>query len=175
MIFEIKMSIISNHEFDKNTKIVNRIGDWTTHKGNPSLLRSDSMLKAIGKLISIRVTNPGTRNIPLVVLGNSPITKHYEKKVDSLKKLGVIQGFLSLNPSLLYKKGVIKNTPKKGFQTIENKKALEKLFGKLISPQAVYFSAMTLKSKLGQMISQSNMEKSMAEKAEKFLNLIGEV
>ena len=172
IIFEIKMSILSNYEFDKDKKIVKWIGDYTTHKGNPSLLRSDSMLKAIGKLISIRIANPCTRNIPLVVLGNSPITKHYEKKVDSLKRVGVIQGFLSLNPSLLPKRGVIKNTSKKGFQTIENKKELEEFFGNLFHSRMIYFSAMTMKSKLGQIISKSNMEKSMEGKAEKFLKLI---
>jgi len=175
VIFEIKMSILSNYEFDKNKKTVKWIGDYTTHKGNPSLLRSDSMLKAIGKLISIRVANPCTRNIPLVVLGNSPITKHYEKKVDSLKNLGIIQGFLSLNPSLHPKGGVIKNTPKKGFQTVENKKDLEQFFGNLIHSRMIYFSAMTVKSKLGQIISKSNREKSIEGKAEKFLKLIEEV
>lgn len=175
VIFEIKMSILSNYEFNRNKKTVKWIGDYTTHKGNPSLLRSDSMLKAIGKLISIRVANPCTRNIPLVVLGNSPITKHYEKKVDSLKNLGIIQGFLSLNPSLHPKEGVIKNTPKKGFQTIENKKDLEQFFGNLIHSRMIYFSAMTVKSKLGQIISKSNRENSIEGKAEKFLKLIEEV
>ena len=175
IIFEIKMSILSNYEFDKNKNTVKWIGDYTTHKGNPSLLRSDSMLKAIGKLISIKVANPSVRNIPLIVLGNSPITKHYEKKVDSLKSLGIIQGFLSLNPSLLLKKGTLKNTAKKGFQTIENKKELEKFFKNLISSDRIYFSGMTMKSQLGQIISQSNKEKSMKEKAEKFLKLLEEV
>ena len=175
IIFEIKMSLLSNYEFDKNKKTVKWIGDYTTHKGNPSLLRSDSMLKAIGKLINIRVANPCTRNIPLLVLGNSPITKHYEKKVDSLKKLGVIQGFLSLNPSLPPKRGVINNTPEQGFQTVKNKKDLDELFGKLIYSPMIYFSAMTLKNKLGQIISQSNREKSIEGKAEKFLKLIEEL
>ncbi len=174
VIFEIKMSILSNYEFDKTEKIVKWIGDYTTHKGNPSLLRSDSMLKAIGKLISIRVANPGARNIPLVVLGNSPITKHYEKKVDSLKSLGIIQGFLSLNPSVPSKTEVIKNTPKKGFQTIENKEDLEKFLGNLIHSHKIYFSAMVMKGKLGQIISKSNREKNIEGKAEKFLQLIEE-
>lgn len=172
IIFEIKMSLLSNYEFDKNKRVVKWIGDYTTHRGNPSLLRSDSMLKAIGKLISIRVANSYTRDIPLVVLGNSPITKHYEKKVDSLKNLGIIQGFLSLNPSIPETKGTIKNTSKKGFQTIESQKDLEYFFKTLINSQMIYFSAMTMKSKLGQIISQSNMENSVEEKAEKFLKLI---
>ena len=133
------------------------------------------MLKAIGKLISIRVANPSARNIPLIVLGNSPITKHYEKKVDSLKSLGIIQGFLSLNPSLLLKQRTLKNTAKKGFQTIENKKELETFFKNLISSDRIYFSAMTMKSQLGQIISQSSREKSITGKAKKFLTLLEEV
>ena len=98
------MSILANYEFNKTTQTIKWIGDYSTHKGNPSLLRSDSILKAIGKLINIRIANPCTRSIPLIVLGNSPIIKHYEKKVDHLKSFGMIQGFLSLNPSLLLKK-----------------------------------------------------------------------
>ena len=174
IIFEIKMSILSNYQFDKSQKTVEWIGDYTTHKGNPSLLRSDSMLKAIGKLINIRVANPSARNIPLIVLGNSPITKHYEKKVDSLKSLGVIQGFLSLNPSLLKKSRIIKSTPKKGFQTIETQNDLEKFFKNLIDSDTIYFSAMIRKDKLGHIISKSNKEKNIKEKAEKFLKFIEE-
>lgn len=35
---------------------VEYVGDYKQHKGNPALLRSDSMLKAIGKSINIRVS-----------------------------------------------------------------------------------------------------------------------
>ena len=169
------MSILSNYELDINRRAVKWIGDYTTHKGNPSLLRSDSMLKAIGKLINIRVANSCARNIPLVVLGNSPITKHYEKKVDSLKRLGVIQGFLSLNPSLLGTEEVVKNTSQKGFQTIKTVEELEKFLKNLTHSHRIYFSAMILKSQLGQIISESNKEESIKGRAEKFLKLIEEV
>ena len=54
LIFEVKMSIVSNYKFEQ-PDAVNLIGDYKSHKGNPSLLRSDSMLKAIGKSINIRV------------------------------------------------------------------------------------------------------------------------
>jgi len=46
-IFEVKMSIVWNWELKNNQLIC--LGDFKTHKGNPGLLRSDSMLKAIGK------------------------------------------------------------------------------------------------------------------------------
>lgn len=50
-IFEVKMSIVWNWEFfKKNSKFsLKCLGDFKTHQGNPGLLRSDSMLKAIGK------------------------------------------------------------------------------------------------------------------------------
>lgn len=56
------------------------------------------MLKAIGKAINIRVSNPLSSNIPIIVFGNSPISKDYCDKVDILKNNGIIQGFYSLNP-----------------------------------------------------------------------------
>ena len=51
-IFEVKMSIVWNWEFKNNKSDMNLIcmGDYNTHQGNPGLLRSDSMLKAIGAL-----------------------------------------------------------------------------------------------------------------------------
>lgn len=55
LIFEIKMSIVSNYAYRSGNTIIH-IGDYKTHKGNPSILRSDSMLKAIGKSINIRVS-----------------------------------------------------------------------------------------------------------------------
>ena len=50
MIFEVKMSVVWNWEFHNNQLICS--GDYRTHKGNPGLLRSDSMLKAIGKAVT---------------------------------------------------------------------------------------------------------------------------
>ena len=97
IIFEIKMSIVSNYRFTEPST-VELIGDYKTHQGNPSLLRSDSMLKAIGKSINIRVSGIESLTIPIVILGNSPITENYSHKVDFLKTAGVIQGFWSLNP-----------------------------------------------------------------------------
>ena len=48
-IIEVKMSVVWNWELQKNKSFV-CIGDYKTHQGNPGLLRSDSMLKAIGKI-----------------------------------------------------------------------------------------------------------------------------
>ena len=113
-IFEIKMSIVWNWEYRNGELIC--IGNYKTHQGNPSLLRSDSMLKAIGKSINIRVLGYKTSKIPIIVLGNTPITKSYFDKVDHLKEAGIIQGFWSINPQPLDNNGDnIKLTSKKGF------------------------------------------------------------
>ncbi len=71
------------------------------------------MLKAIGKSINIRVSGNESATIPIVILGNSPITESYVKKVDFLKESGVIQNFISLNP-IPTKLDFVKSTPLKG-------------------------------------------------------------
>ncbi|MFH1260267.1 MAG: hypothetical protein ABII74_10750, partial [Elusimicrobiota bacterium] len=115
LIIEVKMSIVWNWELKEKRNLV-CIGDYQTHQGNPGLLRSDSMLKAIGKSINIRVSSPKVSKIPIIVMGNTPITESYNSKVDHLKLAGIIQGFWSVNPIPLdNNKDSIKKTEKKGF------------------------------------------------------------
>ena len=170
LIFEIKMSIVSNYRLHKPDKI-EFIGDYKQHKGNPSLLRSDSMLKATGKSINIRVSGQASANIPIIILGNSPITENYVKKVDFLKTSGVIQGFWSLNP-MPAEGDFVKITPKSGFQTIEMQDTIFELSKQLVESDMNYFSSMVSKQNLGELISMANKESTNIAKAEKFLNLI---
>ncbi len=170
LIFEIKMSVVSNYKFTHPNK-VEFIGDYKQHKGNPALLRSDSMLKAIGKSINIRVSGIASTKIPIIVLGNSPITESYIKKVDFLKTAGVIQGFWSLNPNPT-NTDFVKITPKKGFQTILNQDMLLTNCRDLVSTEMNYFSSMISKAKLGEIIRIANQEETETGKAEKFLTLI---
>ncbi len=170
LIFEIKMSVVSNYRFTHPDKI-NHIGDYKQHKGNPALLRSDSMLKAIGKSINIRVSGIASTKIPIVILGNSPITESYITKVDFLKTSGVIQGFWSLNPEPT-KSDFIKSTPKEGFQTIFTQDKLFNLCKELVEADMHYFSSMIPKNKLGELIRLASQESTDISKAEKFLNLI---
>ena len=170
LIFEIKMSVVSNYKFTMPDKI-EFIGDYKQHKGNPSLLRSDSMLKAIGKSINIRVSGLASTKVPIVILGNSPITESYIKKVDFLKTSGVIQGFWSLNP-MPAEGDFVKITPKRGFQTIEMPDAIFELSKQLVESDMNYFSSMVSKQNLGELISTANKESTNIAKAEKFLNLI---
>lgn len=172
LIFEVKMSIVNNYQYDKQNNTIEITGDYNSHKGNPSILRSDSMLKAIGKSINIRVSGIESTKIPIIILGNSPITASYQKKVDFLKQSGVIQGFISLYPKP--SKNYINQTPNKGFQTFEDYQKLQLFITELVSSEMNFFSSMLPKKKLGQIISISSKEKSDIEKAEQFLKLLNE-
>lgn len=170
LLFEIKMSVVSNYKFIQPNK-VNFVGDYKQHKGNPALLRSDSMLKAIGKSINIRVSGIASTKIPVIVLGNSPITESYIKKVDFLKTSGVIQGFWSLNPKPT-DSDFVKVTPKRGFQTIQTTDTILQLCKELVENDMNYFSSMISKTDLGKIISIASKEATDIAKAEKFLTLI---
>ena len=170
LLFEIKMSIVNNYSFDNEQ--VNFISDYKAHKGNPSILRSDSMLKAIGKSINIRVSGTESTKIPIIILGNSPITKNYIKKVDFLKKAGIIQSFISLYPNQT--NDFILNTNGLGFQTFDEYQNLTKYITEVVNSDMNFFSSMLAKRKLGQLITVSAQEKDYLSKAEKFLSLIGD-
>lgn len=179
VIFEVKMSLTWNWQYI-NRKLGNYfkcIGDYKTHAGNPGLLRSDSMLKAIGKSINIRVSSPKAANIPIVVLGNTPITRSYYNKVDHLKKAGIIQGFWSLNPKPLdddNDSDNIKATPKGGFYRFDNLNELKDKITELYSNKMSFFSSMKSTKELGQIIEIANKEKTYEGKGELFIKLIGE-
>jgi hypothetical protein len=173
LIFEIKMSIVSNYKFVAPNSI-EFIGDYKTHQGNPSLLRSDSMLKAIGKSINIRVSGTDSTEIPIIVLGNSPISINYRHKVDFLKTAGVVQGFWSLNPNPT-KSDYIKSSEKMGFQTIEKTNEIEVLINDILNTKLNYFSSMVSHKKLGEYIRIANQEPTDEAKAEKFLSLIRKI
>ena len=170
LLFEIKMSIVNNYKYENNNIIW--IGDYKSHKGNPSILRSDSMLKAIGKSINIRVSGKGSNKIPIIILGNSPIKRSYQKKVDFLKQAGIIQGFISLYPNPT--KDFMEETKNKGFQTFNDYNKLLKNIIDLINCDMNFFSSMLPKEKLGQIITISAKEVDDVSKAEKFLTLINE-
>jgi len=170
-IFEVKMSVVWNWELKDNKLIC--LGDFRTHKGNPGLLRSDTMLKAIGKSINIRVSGHEASRIPIVVLGNTPITESYIPKVDHLYKAGIIQGFWSVNPSPLDNDGDnIKNTTAKGFVRMDSYAELGNNLKRLFSEDLEFFSSMKSKKELGKIIEIANKEPTFEKKAEKFLSLI---
>ena len=165
------MSIVWNWEFRDNK--LSCLGDFRTHKGNPGLLRSDTIAKAIGKSINIRVSGYYASQIPIVILGNTPITESYISKVDHLYKAGIIQGFWSLNPFPLDDNDEhIKDTPAKGFIRMDSYAELEDNLKKLFSEELEFFSSMKSKKELGQIIEIADKEPTFEKKAEKFLSLI---
>jgi len=178
MIIEVKMSVVWNWEFipkDKQNFELICIGDYRTHQGNPSLLRSDTMLKAIGKSINIRVSSFSASKIPIVIIGNTPITNSYYEKVDHLKRNGIIQGFWSINPKPLDNDGEnIKNTPFKGFYRFDNYGELQKASLKLLKEEREFFSSMQTKRRLGEIIEIANRESTYEAKAQRFLELLRE-
>ena len=168
IIFEIKMSIVNNYKFIDNK--INLIGDYKSHKGTPSILRSDSMLKAIGKAINIRVSGKQANTIPIIIVGNSPITENYLKKVDFLKQSGVIQGFLSIYPKPT--ENYIKESSKKGFKTFDEYNILTDYISNIVLSDLNFFSSMMKKEDLGRIITKSSKGLNNIEIAEKFLKLI---
>ena len=176
LIIEVKMSIVWNWEYSyANDPNLVCVGDYRTHSGTPSLLRSDSMLKAIGKSINIRVSSELASRIPIIIIGNSPVQPSYYSKVDHLKSSGVIQGFWSINPIPTddFNLSNLKS-PKDGFLTIDSYTTLKKLCEELIMNDKEYFSAMIHKLKLGEFIQEADQESTLEKKAMRFLELIRE-
>lgn len=172
-IFEVKMSIVWNWEYKKESSELRCIGNYKTHQGNPGLLRSDSMLKAIGKSANIRASSLKSSKIPIVIIGNTPITNNYYDKVDYLKNMGFIQGFWSVNPNPIDSEDNIKSTKKGGFYRFDNEKELATHVWDLILEERNFFSSMKNKEELGKIIETANRKHTYKEKAEEFLKLIG--
>lgn len=168
------MSIVWNWEL-QNGKSLSCVGDYKTHQGNPGLLRSDSMLKGIGKSINIRVSNVKATTIPIIVMGNTPIAISYYPKVDHLKIAGIIQGFWSVNPKPLDDNGEnVKKTEKQGFNRFDSFEELRNAFNVLLAEERNFFSSMKSKKELGEIIEIANREATYEKKAEVFLKLIKE-
>jgi len=173
MIAEVKMSVVWNWEFVPTTKSLTCIGDYKTHQGNPGLLRSDTMLKAIGKSINVRVSSFSASKIPIIIVGNTPITKSYYEKVDHLKRNGIIQGFWSINPKPIDNNGEnIKSTPYKGFYRFDEYEELKENALELLKEEREFFSSMQTQKKLGEIIEIANKETTYEAKAVKFLELL---
>ena len=172
LIFEVKMSIVWNWEYDTATSQVKEIGDYRTHQGRPSFTRSDSILKAIGKCIDIRVSNFKASKIPLIVLGNAPLSNGFCKKADYLKTAGIIQGFWSLNPFPLNHGNTRKRSHKNGFIRMDNTDELNRTLNQLFKQELNFFSGMENPERLGQLIEVANRENTYEDKGLKFLNLL---
>ena len=178
LIIEVKMSVVWNWEYLPKPGGKFQLeckGDYKSHTGNPGLLRSDTMLKAIGKSINIRVSSFASTKIPIIIMGNTPITKSYYEKVDHLRKNGIIQGFWSVNPRPSDdNKDNIKETPHKGFYRFDTYEELKPSALNLLKEDREFFSSMQTRKKLGEIIEIANREPTYEGKAQKFLQLLRE-
>jgi len=175
LIIEVKMSVVWNWElkFRADGEELVCLGDYRTHQGNPGLLRSDTMLKAIGKSLNVRVSSLKASKIPIIVLGNTPITSNYYEKVDHLRRGGIIQGFWSVNPKPLDNNGEnIKATEGLGFYRFDTYEELLGKLDELFSEEREFFSGRRARDELGKFIEIASRETTYEKKAEKFLTLI---
>ncbi len=177
LIIEVKMSLVWNWQLitSENGVRIRYVGDYNTHKGKPGFLRSDTMLKAIGEAINIRISSNKANNIPIIIIGNTPITESYRTKVDNLREYGIVQCFWSINPSPLdYNGGNIKMTRKRGFIRMDKYDELIENINSLLNEDRKYFSGMKSKKELGSLIEKANLEIDIEKKAERFLRLLRE-
>ncbi|MBQ6099496.1 MAG: hypothetical protein IJL02_06480 [Methanobrevibacter sp.] len=172
LICEVKMSLVWNWEYKPGLDNVFEAGDYRSHQGKPSFTRSDSVLKAIGKCIDVRVSNFESVKIPIIVIGNAPLSNGFSKKADYLKHSGLIQGFWSLNPFPLNHGNTRKTTPKKGFIRFDNTDELKIHLNNLFSSDLNFFSGMESPRNLGKLIEIANQEETYENKGLKFLNLL---
>ncbi|WP_405290482.1 hypothetical protein [Methanobrevibacter sp.] len=172
LICEVKMSLVWNWQYDPEFGSIKEAGDFRTHQGKPSFTRSDSILKAIGKCIDIRVSNFESTKIPIIVVGNAPLSNGFSKKADYLKHAGLIQGFWSLNPFPLNHGNTRKSTPKKGFYRFDNTSELKMHLNQLFKQDLNFFSGMESPKTLGKLIEIANRQETYENKGLKFLNLL---
>ena len=157
-LFEVKMSFIWNWHEDSLTR---PIADYDGHQGRPSISRTDSILKAIGKAAITR-SYSGSEGIPFVVIGNTPPPAGYRENVDRTVTSGLIQKWISLTPNPLVVKPKFspnKRNPKRtpGFLRIDGVEELQNLLETLISRQWQYMSAMVDVKKVGQLIKSLDL------------------
>ncbi|MBQ2797147.1 MAG: hypothetical protein IJD12_01500 [Tidjanibacter sp.] len=170
LIFEIKMGIVNNYKYNNASDSFDFVSGYDEHKGTPSLLRSDSMLKAIGKAVNIRMSGEVGRVIPIIILGNSPIGSSYINKVDNLCMGGIIQQFISLYPDC--GGNGIQESPRGGFKTYNSYEKLANYIHSILSERKCFFSAMMSNAELGKLLEIANMEDSLEMKGQKFVDLI---
>ncbi len=172
LIFEVKMSLVWNWELNKDDNSITELGNYKTHQGSPSLLRSDSILKAIRKCINIRVSNNAASKIPLIIIGNTPITETSSQKMDYLKNAGIIQGVWSINSKPLGSENTLKNTKSNGFIRFDNKNELKNEILKNIDNDKNFFSSMKSTEELGKIIENADKKETYDQKGVEFLRLI---
>ena len=179
LIIEVKMSLVWNWGYEPTTGTLSLLGDYTTHQGRPSLLRSDSVLKAIGKGVNVHTSTFDMR-IPFIVVGNSPLARSYHSKADLLRRVGLVDLFLSVNPQPLerdhHQPENVKETLGGGFQRVDSVTELAEVLESLLQEERATIVARLPYDVLGALITRAaQTAMSDAERGRLFLQLLEEV
>jgi len=170
-VIEVKMSLIWNWKPGTNKPCA----DYDQHGGRPSLSRTDSLLKAIGKGAVLRAT-PASSRIPYLVIGNCPPPKGYFDDLDAAVKSGLVQKFISITPNPLTDSASPevrnpKETPGKGFVRVDSTEELAELLKSVLETDWVYMAGMVGREPLGRLLKDLDRSGTDAEVAERFLEL----
>ena len=174
-LFEVKMSFIWNwHE----ENLTSPTADYDSHFGRPSIFRTDSILKAIGKA-GITRSYVGSEGIPFIVVGNTPPPPGYRTNIDRTVSSGLIQKWISLTPNPLVvkpKESPGKRNPKHttGFLRIDEVKELQLLLKTLLTQKWLYTSAMADAAKVGLLIKSLDMDGTPEQIGQEFLRRLPE-
>ncbi len=175
-IFEVKISLVWNWELVGDE--VRLAGDCDQHTGNPSLLRSDNILKAIGKAGLFRGSSPLSARIPFIVLGNTGVSNTYMNKIDYLVRSGLIQRFINLTPELAvadtgYRETLSRmQSPQGGYVTARTISEFRKMLESVLTADARYFSSMMHLGELGIIIRSIDLAQEPRAIGEQFLERI---
>ena len=174
-LFEVKMSFIWNWHEENLTAPT---ADYDSHFGRPSISRTDSILKAIGKALITR-SYTGSEGIPFVVIGNTPPPPGYRAHIDRTVSSGLIQKWISLTPQPLVvdtKDTSGKRNPKStpGFLRIDEVKELQQLLKTLLTKKWLYTSAMVEAEKVGRLIKSLDMDGTPEQIGQDFLRRLPE-
>ncbi|MGQ9462184.1 MAG: hypothetical protein ACUVRR_03855 [Candidatus Fervidibacter sp.] len=151
-IVEVKMSLVWNWEWKPEEGKIDCAGDFLNHQGRPSVQRSDTVLKALGKAIEVR--GKGYKGV-FFALFNAPIPADYQTQVDGCKQTGVIQGFFSVNPQPLDEDNEQVNFKRTQFEGFLQWDTLDEVFDHLssfLAKQHIFFSGFLPLEKLGKLI-----------------------
>lgn len=182
MIIEVKMSLIWNWETEKETSDKRNkfsiVADYDRHIGRPSIYRTDSILKAIGKAAILR-SHLESASIPYLVVGNCPPPYGYSNKIDGSVKTGIVQRFISVTPKPLVVdpddeegRRDPKETADQGYLRIDSEKELAILIKEYLENERLFIAGMLKKKEFGKLITELDLEQEHAKIAEQLFQNI---
>jgi len=170
VVMEVKMSLVWNWKPGEDKPSA----DFFQHNGRPSLSRTDSLLKAIGKGAIFRSTEK-SRRIPYLVIGNCPPPQGYYAKLDGAVRSGLVQKFISLTPKPVLSGSPVRN-PKQtrggGFLRIDSMDELSDLLKQIIDGQGVYIGRMVDRKELGEKIKALDTDRPSEAVADRFIEAL---